>query len=161
MRKLSADVVRTHKGISFVGVVTCFFTHDGNGEFYMAKRSQKARDEHGRWEIQGGSLKLGQTAIDNVKREVHEETGTVPSDIQFLGYRDVFRTMSDGTITHWLSLDFAVRVHKSDVRINEPDKFDEGGWFTLDRQPSPVHSQHPIFLKKYAKEIKELLSQRH
>ena len=139
--KLSADILRKHKGISFVGVTTCFICHDGNGNIFMAKRSQNARDEHGTWDVGGGGLKWGVTAKENVIREVEEEYGTTPKDVEFLGYRDVFRTLNDNTSTHWLALDFIVLVNRDQVKINEPDMFDNFGWFTLDDLPSPLHSQ--------------------
>ena len=155
--KLSADQLRHHKGVSFVGVGTVFFCHDGNGRMLMSKRSQKCRDERGRWELAGGSLKWGSTAKDNVKREVKEEFAADAQEITFLGYRDVFRKLDDGTPTHWLILDFAVLVDPKQVKLNEPEMADEIGWFTLDNQPQPQHSQHQIFMQKYAQELKKLL----
>lgn len=141
LNKLSSDLLRKHKGISFVGITTCFICHDGNGHIFMAKRSKNARDEHGNWDIGGGGLKWGVTAEENVIREVQEEYSTTPIDIKFLSYRDVFRKTSDGTSTHWLALDFLVLVNRNEIKINEPDIFDESGWFTLDNLPSPLHSQ--------------------
>lgn len=74
-----------------------------------------------------------------------------------MGYRDVFRKLVDGTPTHWLMLDFAAEVDPREVKRNEPDMSDEIGWFTLESQPEPVHSQHPVFLKKYKNEMKKTL----
>ena len=58
-QKLDSEVLRKHKGTSFVGVGTVFFCDDGKGKFLMSKRSQKCRDEKGRWEVAGGGLKWG------------------------------------------------------------------------------------------------------
>ncbi len=148
MKKLDEKTLRQHKGISFVGISTVFFCHDGNGKFLMSKRSKNTRDEQGKWEIPGGGLKWGSTAIDNVKREVKEELGANPKEISLMGYRDVFRTI-DGAKTHWLMIDFCVLVDPKEVMRNELDNADEIGWFTLDEQPSPVHSQHKKLMKKY------------
>jgi ADP-ribose pyrophosphatase YjhB (NUDIX family) len=155
--KLSPEEIRLHKGTSFTGAGTVFFCHDGKGKFLMSKRSQKCRDEKGRWEIAGGGLKWGITAEDNIKREVAEEFAANAQKIDFMGYRDVFRELDDGTPTHWVMLDFAVQVDPNDVKLNEPDMADELGWFTVANQPEPVHSQHQAFMKKYQKEIKEIL----
>lgn len=157
-RKLDSEILRAHKGISFVGITTTFFCHDGNGSFYMGKRSKNARDEHGAWDAGGGGLKWGQTAEENVRREVKEEYGAKVQDITFMGYDDVFRNLADGTPTHWLALRFAVRVDKDQVSIQEPDMQEEGGWFTLDALPSPLHSQMAPFLKKYKTQIANILS---
>lgn len=100
--KMNPDDIRRHKGISFVGVGTVFFCHDGNGRFLMSKRSKQCRDEQGKWEIAGGGLKWGITAEDNIRREIKEEFDADAKIIDFMGYRDVFRTLDDGTPTHWL-----------------------------------------------------------
>lgn len=157
IKKLPAEILREHKGVSYVGVTTCFLMYTREGEFFMAKRSKNARDEHGRWEIQGGGLKWGMTAEENVVREMLEEGGVNPQKIDFLGYRDVFRQLPDGTPTHWLALDFAVLVDKDKVTINEPDMFDDSGWFTLSTQPSPLHSQHETLMKKHRNKLKKII----
>lgn len=156
--KLSSETVRTHKGVSFTGITTCFFCHDGNGNVFMAKRSSRSRDEHGNWDVGAGGLKWGVSAEDNVIREVEEEYGTTPLEVKLLGYRDAFRELPDGSPTHWVALDFLVRVDASEVRINEPAMFDESGWFSLNDLPEPLHSQLPFALKKYRSEFEELIS---
>ena len=147
--QLSSDTLRAHKGVSFVGVATCFFCHDAEGNLFMARRSNNARDERGNWDFGSGGLKWGVSAEDNVYREVEEEYGTKPVAIQFLGYRDAFRELADGTPTHWVVLDFLVRVDRASVVISEPEMFDDSGWFTANNLPSPLHSQIPFALKKY------------
>lgn len=155
--KLPAEVLRQQKGTSFVGVSTCFLCYSKDGQCFMAKRSSKARDEPGRWDNGGGGLKWGVTAEDNVRREVEEEYAATPLKIDFLGYRDVFRQLADGTPTHWLAIDFAVLVNKDEVKINEPEIFDDSGWFVRWDEPSPLHSQIPFMLKKYVKEIEKVM----
>lgn len=158
IEKLNSEILRQHKGVSFTGVGTVFFCHDGSGKFVMTKRSQKCRDEKGRWEICGGGLKWGSSAEENIKREVLEEFGAQAQNISFMGYRDVFRTLEDDTPTHWLMLDFAVLVNPKQVCINEPEMADDLGWFTLEGLPSPLHSQIETFIKKYKKQLEEILT---
>ena len=157
-QKLDSDNLRKHKGTSYVGVGTVFFCHDGKGKFLMSKRSQKCRDEQGKWEVAGGGLKWGVTAEDNLIREVKEEFAAEAKKIDFLGYRDVFRNLDDGTPTHWVMLDFAVEVNPSEVKRNEPDMSDEIGWFTIDSQPHPQHSQHHTFMTQHKEAIKKILT---
>jgi ADP-ribose pyrophosphatase YjhB (NUDIX family) len=156
MDKLSKEVLRQHKGKSFVGVTTCFFCHDGKGSFFMAKRSQNNRDEQGTWEIGGGGLKWGQKAMDNAIREAKEEYNATPKQTELLGYRDVLRTQPDGTKTHWLALDFALLVDPKELRNNEPKTFDSVGWFSLDNLPSPLHSQQEPFFRQYKGQLTKL-----
>lgn len=147
-QKMQPEDIRAHKGVSFPGVTTSFFCHDGNGKLFFAKRSKKARDEHGRWDCGGGGLKHGSTLLKNVEREIKEEYDVTPKRIDFIGYRDAFRTQN-GYDTHWVSMDFVVLVDPADVKINEPDMFDDSGWFDLDNLPSPLHSQFNLFLKQH------------
>jgi 8-oxo-dGTP diphosphatase len=110
-QKLDPDTIRLHKGKSFPGVTTTFFCHDGNGKLFLAQRSNRARDEHGRWDPGGGGLKFGQSLIENLNREIKEEYNATSKQTDFLGYFDVFRTDQEGVDTHWLAMCFA--VHRS------------------------------------------------
>lgn len=156
MKKLSPEILRQHKGISFVGVTTSFICHDGKGHIFMAKRGKKCRDEIGRWDNGGGGLKWGQKAKENAIREIREEYCVTPKKIEFLGYRDVFRS-HNGHENHWLSLDFLAEVDRSKVKINEPDFFNDSGWFSLGNLPWPLHSQTPTLFNKYKKQLAEIL----
>lgn len=143
------------KGADYVGITTCFICHDGSGRVFMAKRSQNARDEKGTWEIGGGGLDFGVTAIDNTRREIEEEFAAKPKEIEFLGYRDIFRNLEDGTPTHWVGLDFLAFLDSAETRINEPHKFDDSGWFKSIDFPEPLHSQIRVTLSKYASQLTE------
>ena len=70
-----------------------------------------------------------------------------------MGFRDVHRELM-GKPTHWVALDFKVLVDPKNVKINEPHKFDDIGWFNLENIPQPVHSQFPEFLEKYMDKLK-------
>jgi 8-oxo-dGTP diphosphatase len=131
-------------GVGYIGVSVVFLCHDGNGRFVMAKRSELARDERGRWDIGGGAIEFGQTAEDALAAEIRQEYDVAAERSTFLGYRDVIREQ-----THWLALDFAVLVDPATVRNNEPHKFDDIGWFTLAELPSPVHSGVSGFFARY------------
>jgi 8-oxo-dGTP pyrophosphatase MutT (NUDIX family) len=146
MEKLSPEILRAHKGISFVGVSINFICYNKDKEFVLGKRGQNARDEQGRWDSGAGGLKWGETAESTIRREVMEELGAECKKIDFICYSDVFRELSDGTPTHWLALRFAVLVDKKEVKNNEPDVHDEIGWFTTSKLPSPLHSQVQVII---------------
>lgn len=143
------------KGTDYVGVTTCFICHDGAGRVFLAQRSQNARDEKGTWEIGGGGLDFGVNAADNASREIKEEFAAKPKEINFLGYRDIFRNLEDGTPTHWVGLDFLALLDPTETRINEPLKFDDSGWFNPGDFPEPLHSQIRVTLGKYASQLAE------
>lgn len=141
-------------GLDHIGVCIVFFCHDGKGNVVMAKRSQNARDEKGRWDIGGGGLDFGMPVLDCLKKEVREEYDTEVIDAIFLGFRDVHRELY-GRPTHWIALDYKVLVKPEGVKLNEPHKFDGLGWFRLDSLPEPMHSQLPLFLEKYKEALQQ------
>lgn len=136
------------KGIDFVGNSIIYICHDGQGHYLMQKRGIRARDEHNTWDFGGGALELGDTVAHTLRKEIKEEYGTTVLNYEFLGFRGVHRE-HQGQKTHWIALDFKVLVDRSQVRNGEPDKFDEIGWFSLDKMPEMLHSQLPFFLNKY------------
>ena len=157
--KLTPEILRQHKGVSFVGVSTVFLCHDGNSKIFLSKRSKNTRDEHGRWTPGAGGLKHGQSLVENIRRELKEENAADALKIDFLGYTDVFRMLDESTPTHWLVMNFAVLVDPRQMKINEPDMFDDSGWFTLETLPSPLHSQFNNFLKKYRTTLSKIIGE--
>ena len=121
----------------------------------MAKRSINTRDEQGRWDVGSGSMEFEHSVEETLAKEIREEYCTEILDKKFLGYRDVFRENSGGR-THWISLDFLVRVEPSLVKNGEPDMIEDLGWFTLGDLPKPLHSQLPIFFEKYRAQLETL-----
>ncbi len=140
------------QGFDFIGNSVVYFCHDGQGKILFAKRSQQARDEKGVWDIGGGGIEFGETVEQTLRKEIKEEYNADVISFEFLGFRDVHREI-DGRKTHWIALDFKVLIDPAGVKIGEPHKFDEIGWFTIDQLPQPGHSQFPEFLEKYRKKL--------
>jgi len=159
-KKLTPEQLRGHKGKSFVGITTAFICYDGQGNIFLAQRSENTRDEHGNWDAGGGGLKFGQTLEQNLIREVKEEYNFTTISIQFLGYMDVFRNAPDGEPTHWLAMFFTVLVNPAELNLNEPEMVDDSGWFTLDNLPTPMHSQFGPLLKLHGKKFREIISKK-
>ena len=104
------------------------------------------------WAIGGGKLEFGVPVEQTLRNEIHEEYGAKVLSYEFLGYRDVHRVL-DGKKSHWIALDYKVFVDPLRVRNAEPHKFSEIRWFPANVLPSPLHSQLPIFLQKYASKL--------
>jgi len=136
------------KGEDFTGITVVFLCHDGKGNVLLSKRGSNCRDEHGTWDPGGGGLEFGDTVINTLEKEIGEEYCTDVLDYEFLGYRDVHRE-HQGKRTHWIALDFKVLVDKKKAKNGEPHKLESVEWFTLDKLPSPLHSQFPKFLEDY------------
>lgn len=138
------------KGIDFVGVSVVYFCHDGKGNFVMGKRSQNARDEHGKWDIGGRGVEVLVSVEKTLEKEIMEEYCTEITHYEFLGFRDVFRNQAD-KVSHWVALDFKVSVNSETVKNGEPHKMEEVKWFNRQSMPSisECHSQWGFFLEKY------------
>ncbi len=140
------------KGVDFIGVCVVYFCHDGKGNILMAKRSQQARDENGCWDIGGGGVEFDDTVEQTLIKEIKEEYNANVLSFEFLGFRDTHR-IHEGVKTHWIAVDYKVLIDRNNVKINEPHKFDDLGWFNLENLPSPSHSQFPEFLEKYKSKL--------
>jgi 8-oxo-dGTP diphosphatase len=141
------------RGVDYIGVNVVFWCHDGKGNVLMHKRSNKCRDEQGRWDCGGGSMEFGETFEDAVRREIMEEYGVQPVKIEYLLTRNVLRG-NEGNKTHWIKNLHWVLVDREKVCNGEPEKIEELGWFTFENLPSPLHSQIGFeveALKKYLK----------
>jgi 8-oxo-dGTP diphosphatase len=129
-----------NRGVDYIGVTVTFVIHDGKGNFLLQKRSQNTRDEKGKWDVGGGALEFGEEWIDAVEREVEEEIGVKPLKVEFLKAFNALRE-NNGVNTHWIALVHSVLVDPSEVKIGEPNKIDEIGWFNLNNLPNPLHSK--------------------
>lgn len=159
--KLDAATLRKHKGKSFVGVSTAVAIFDQKGRLFMAQRSSNTRDEHGKWDVCGGGLKWNVTVEDNIRREMNEEFAVESNQpLHFLGFREAFRTDQHGDKTHWVCLDHIIILTDSEAKrvcINEPENFDDSGWFDLDNLPTPLHSVISTdYIDRLKQKIKEL-----
>ena len=126
-------------GFDHIGITCSFFCHDGKGNILFQKRSTQCSDEHGRWDCGGGKMEFGETIEETVRRELMEEYGVEAIHIQYIGTRNLLRE-HEGQPTHWLNNIHFVQIDPDTVKIMEPHKVDEYGWFTLDDLPEPLHS---------------------
>lgn len=136
------DKFDLRRGIDHIGVGVALIVHDGEGNILMMKRGEKARDERGRWDICGGAIEFGESIDEAVRRELLEELCTEALEIEFLTAYDAHRE-HEGNPTHWVQVVHAVRVDPSTVKIGEPHKIADIGWFSNSTLPKPHHSQFP------------------
>ncbi len=144
-------------GIDFPAIATTFYCHDGHGNFLLHKRSTQTRDDQGTWDVGGGKLEQGLTLRQNILKEIGEEYGCTGVIQEQLPIYEIFRT-NKGVKTHWLAIPFIVKVNPKKVKINEPHKIDELGWFSLSKLPKPLHPgsaigfrQNKKYFAKYSK----------
>ena len=78
-------------GFDYPGVAICYFCHDGEGNYLFAKRTEKCRDEHFKWECGGGGMHFGESIETTLHREVKEEYCVHILEQEFLGVKDYVR----------------------------------------------------------------------
>ena len=133
-------------GVDYIGVTTVFFCHDGKGNLLLHKRSKKCRDEKGKWDVGGGTMRRGETFEGCVRREIKEEYKAKIIKLTFVRVNNVIRD-NDGVLTHWVALLFSVVIDPKTAKIGEPKKMDEIGWFKINKLPKPLHSMLRTHLK--------------
>lgn len=137
------------KGFDFIGIAVVTMCHDGNGKYLLSERGLSCKDEHGAWEPAGsGAVEHGETFEEAVVREVKEECGATAIDLEFMGFREVFREI-EGKPSHYVTFDYKARIEPKEVYITEPDKCTQLRWCSIEEIPEPQHSQFPFFLNKY------------
>lgn len=139
-------------GVDYIGVTIAFYCVDGKGKFLFQKRSNKCRDEHGKWDCGGGRIEFGETVKEAVLRELSEEYGCTGEILEQLPAHESLREW-EGKKLHWIALPFVVKVDPAQVKNNEPEKVDALEWFTFDALPSPLHPAVEVETKQYREHL--------
>ena len=83
------------------------------------------------------------------------------AELRSVGVHQAFRISDAGEPTHWLSIDHIIILDNGEadiIKINEPNKFDDSGWFDFGHLPSPLHSQlTPERLKRFQLKLNEIM----
>lgn len=140
-------------GQDYIGVTCVFYCYDKNKRLLLHKRSQKCKDENGCWDCGGGSMKIGETFEQAVRREVKEEYCVDIDKLTFVGVNNVLRN-NQGKTTHWIAILFACLVDSKMVKIGDKDKMEQIGWFDKNKLPKPLHSKYLTHLEYVKKVVK-------
>ena len=138
------------QGFDYIGVTCVFYCYDCKGRLLLHKRSKNCRDEIGRWDCGGGSIEFGESFEEAVRREVKEEYCVNIKKLTFAGVNNLIRNHK-GRKTHWVAILFACLVDPKKVKIGDPVKMSDIGWFYPNKPPKPLHSMyltHLEFVKK-------------
>lgn len=113
-------------GRDYIGVSAGAVVKDDRGRYFLARRSQGARDDQGCWEFPGGSVRMSETREQAAIRIIFEKYNLQIEVERLLGVYDVIdRKQGD----HWLSTTFMCHATGGDATILIPDSCDEIGWF--------------------------------
>jgi len=113
-----------------------------DGKYLLLHRSkEKYPDVSGRWDIVGGRINPGQALIDNLKREVQEETGLkIAGEPELIAAQDILKMPG----RHIVRLTYS-GMAEGDVSLDttENDKYE---WF--DREQIKQLEDLDIYLKE-------------
>ena len=137
--------------MDYIGVSAGALIVNDKGKILLCKRSMKARNEKGKWEAPGGQVHFGETREAAIKREIKEELGI---DIEIIRVLHTTDEILERDKQHWVPTTFLVKVKRNQVlKILEPEKCDEIGWFSLDNLPSPISYITSLDLKEYKRHL--------
>jgi 8-oxo-dGTP diphosphatase len=89
-----------------------------DGRVLIVRRAQPPA--HGLYTLPGGGVELGETLVEAVIREVHEETGLEIEPLGLAGYRQLIARDDAGRIErHFVILPFAARWIAGEITLNE------------------------------------------
>ena len=114
------------------------------GKFLLNRRNPKKYPEAGgaRWDLVGGRINPGSPLMDNLKREVQEETGlTITSEPVLVGAQDILRVPGK----------HIVRLTYTGTTEGEPTISEESlefGWFTADQIRAFSPDEFDIYVKE-------------
>jgi len=124
------------RGVDYIGVSVGAMIINDKDEVLLCKRSQRASNERGCWEIPGGAVEFNETLENAIHREIKEELSV---DIELLEQFPAANHIIPTDKQHWVPTTFLAKLKKGNTpKIMEPEKCDEIRWFPLDYLPTPL-----------------------
>lgn len=117
------------------------------GKYLLVRRSVEKYPEVGaKWDIVGGRINLGSTLVDNLKREVMEETGLeINGEPKLIEAQDILRVEG----RHVVRLTY---IGEADGEVVISDEHDQYGWFSIEEmeklEPMDIYFKEVIKLIK-------------
>jgi 8-oxo-dGTP diphosphatase len=137
------------RGIDYIGVGVGAVIVDADGQLFLARRGEKAKNERGLWEFPGGAVEFGETLEHALKREMFEEFGI---EIQLVSLLDVVDHILPEENQHWVSPTYICRIVSGVPQILEgKEKCSAIGWFRPNELPAELSLITKINCDNYLK----------
>jgi 8-oxo-dGTP diphosphatase len=149
-KNIKSAMVSKKAGIDYIGVGVGAVLINEEGKYFTALRGKEVRSESGKWEFPGGAVEFGETFESTLIREMKEEHDV---DIIVGELLDVCDHIIPQEHQHWVASTFLCKIEKGELKIVEPHKCDEIGWFTfreLEQMPLSIITKK-IFIRSERK----------
>jgi len=137
-------VERDHERALGVRPSVCAVIFDRRGQLLLQQRS-----DGGQWGLPGGSVEIGESVVEAVRREVCEETGLRVVVQRMVGiYSDPHRQIvryPNGTVWHYVNVCFECAVRGG--TLTTCDETLALRYFPPDRLPSPMYPNHRLRIR--------------
>lgn len=122
------------QGIDYIGVGCGALILNEKEEILLMKRSSKCKNQHGYWQIPGGSVEFNETFQDAIKREVEEELGI---EIEVGELLTLCNDIMPEEKQHWVTPQFLCKIKSGNIINKEPEKCEEIKWLPFHQLPEP------------------------
>jgi 8-oxo-dGTP diphosphatase len=116
-------------GTDHIGVGIGAIIINEKSKILLTKRGDFAKNEQNKWEFPGGSVNFNETLKETIKREIKEELNI---EIEVRDFFGVTEYISLERKQHWIGTDTICKIVKGEIKILEPKKCSEFGWFTIE-----------------------------
>lgn len=116
------------RGVDYIGVGIGAIIINNEGKLLLTKRGLKAQNEIGKWTFPGGTLEFGESFEQCIKREIKEELCV---NIEVVKQIAPFNHLIPLEKQHWVALGFICKISHGIPEIQEPEKHETFGWFSL------------------------------
>ncbi len=117
------------KGKDYIGVGVGAVIFNKQGEFLLLKRGKASKNEIGLWGFPGGAVEFGETIAETIKREVKEE---LLINIKPLKLLTPINHIIKKEKQHWIAVPYICQLTSGKLKITEPDKCEDVGWFSIE-----------------------------
>ena len=124
-----------------VGKGPIFMPATGCGIIKDNKILLQKRTDNNKWAIHGGSLELGETFEEGIKREVKEELGIKilnPTVVGAYSGEEMHYFYPNGDEVYIVSLVYLVTEYEGEIRVDEVE-VSEVKWFNINHLPDNIH----------------------
>lgn len=133
-------------------VFMVYLCYNGKGRFLLSKRSESEGKKE-RWGIGDCEIKLNESPVDTLKREIKDQYKIPMLEYGFLGSRFIYAEETKKKITG-MGLDFKVRIDDN-IKSWDP-KFAAINWCGINGLPDSNEMTLNLrtFLEKYKEQLK-------